>query len=418
MATTPGWNPDVDPNNRIIQPTGLALSVIVMGSVLAVLTTILTAARTYVRVVDRVFGWDDGLMIAGYLTYVGAVAVGIWAHLIGIGTLDVSLNQWQFEESKKMHTAWLLVYFCPMTLVKASICVTLLRITGGSKRSLALTVWVLLAITAVSFVAAFVGTLLQCQPIEALWRPQLVAEGKAYCAPIAIFVALGYISTVCTIITDAALVVIPGLVLWKAQMQFQAKLQVFTMLSVGSCASIITIVRIPYVQRYSDIKDQHYYIAVVVLCSLVETGIGCVASSFPSLRRLVLRTWYGQTSSSEGNSGNNNNQGNNIEDRNLGLITFGSKPPAEHHNRFRNPTDTGISLATVTQGSKSGGRDGGGDRSGWTKLHDDGGEDSSSDIRGEWLEHAGGGGGRRRRDEQGIRAEYSYQVESEPAHAK
>ncbi|KAJ1333087.1 hypothetical protein MN608_03077 [Microdochium nivale] len=397
MATVAGWNPDVDPGNRIIQPTGLALGVITTASIMAVLTTIFTATRTHVRIVDGVFGWDDGLMVAGYVTYMGAVIVGIWAHLIGIGTMDVDLNQWQFEESKKIHTVWLLVYFFPMTLVKASICVTLLRITGGSKRSLALTVWVLLAITMVSFVAAFVGTLLQCQPIEALWKPQLILEGKARCAPIGIFVALGYISTVCTIITDAALVLIPALVLWKAQMQFQAKLQVFTMLSVGSCASIITIVRIPYVQRYSNPTDQHYHIAVVVLCSLVETGIGCVAASFPSFRRLVMRTWYGQASLE--------NSDNNIQDRNLGLVTFGSKQPGplDRHGRFRSPSDKGTSLSTVTQGVKSRDHDVG-DRSGWTRLQD--GDDSSG--KDESLKQDGAVA-------QGIRAEYSYQVETEPA---
>ena len=64
-----------------------------MPFLLAVLTTFLTATRTYVRIVDRVFGWDDGLMIAGYITYIGAVIVGIWAHLIGIGTLDINLNK-------------------------------------------------------------------------------------------------------------------------------------------------------------------------------------------------------------------------------------------------------------------------------------------------------------------------------------
>lgn len=163
--------------------------------------------------------------------------MGIAAELFGIGTLDDELNQWQFEHSKKIHTAWLCAYVIPMCLVKASICVTLLRIVEARK-NLRYVVFVLLAIVALAFVATFVGTLLQCQPIEAEWKPQLVTEGKATCAPIVIFVSLGYIATVAVIIIDASLVAIPAMVLWDSHMQLQQKLQIITMLSVGSVSVI------------------------------------------------------------------------------------------------------------------------------------------------------------------------------------
>jgi hypothetical protein len=275
-----------------------------------------------------------------------------------------------------------------MTLVKASICITLRRI-AETKRILRITVWVLLIITLVSLVAAFLGTILQCIPFKAHWQPQLVDEGKAKCAPVVIFVALGYIATVCTIITDAALVVVPALLLWKTQMKLQAKLQVFGLLSFASTASLITIVRTPYLQYYDTDHDKHYWIAPIVLFSLIETGVGCMAASFPSLRRFYNRR-RGIATQASASSGANDD-----------IITFGgggdssnkrSRPTwrrrtghetvdegddtLDNQGRtrsFRNPTDLGISLATVQGRSMTR------DKGDWERLED--GDSSHSDDR-------------------------------------
>lgn len=153
--------------------------------------------------------------------------------LLGIGTKDIDLNQWQWEHAKKLDVAWLLVYCVPMTLVKASICLTLQRIVGG-KRSLRITITVLLVVLGVSFFAAVLGTLFQCRPFQAHWDKGLIQAGEGQCAAEAVFVALGFIASFATIAVDAALVVIPAMVLWKTNMSRNAKLQVFGMLSVGS----------------------------------------------------------------------------------------------------------------------------------------------------------------------------------------
>lgn len=156
----------------------------------------------------------------------------------------------------KFHTVWLLAYSLAMTLIKASICITLRRV-AAAKRVFRIVVWVLLGITLISFIAAFIGTSVQCIPFQAQWKPYLVDQGHAWCAPTIIFIALGYIATVCTIVTDAVLVVVPALLLWKAQMSMQAKIQVMALMSFASLASIITIVRIPYVQKYGGVEDRH-----------------------------------------------------------------------------------------------------------------------------------------------------------------
>ncbi|KAG9253243.1 cytochrome P450 [Emericellopsis atlantica] len=386
------WNDDLDPRLGIITPVGLPLGIITTSSIFLFFSLLFAGIRSHVRWQDRVFGWDDGLMVAGTIAHVASVSVGIAGQLTGIGTRDVHLNQWRFEESMKIHTVWLLAYSLAMTLIKASICITLRRI-AEAKRSLRIVVWILLAITLVSFIAAFVGTAVQCIPFEAHWRPYLVDQGDAWCAPTVIFIVLGYIATVCTIVTDAALVVVPGMLLWKTQMKMQAKLQVMGLMSFASLASLITVVRIPYVQKYGGLKDRHYWCAMIVFCSIIESSIGIIASSFPSVRRFVRRLRNNGTDPTE------NNYQPNTDD----IITFGGggggsggasskqqgRGSKTTRSAFHNPTDVGISLTTVkgrTHGEK------------WERLND--GDSDKRDLL-------------RKESVKGIRAQYTYTVEVE-----
>jgi hypothetical protein len=59
-------NPDVPPDARFITPpVGLPLAVITTGTIFNVFSVLFAGIRTYVRWTDRVFGLDDGLMVAG-----------------------------------------------------------------------------------------------------------------------------------------------------------------------------------------------------------------------------------------------------------------------------------------------------------------------------------------------------------------
>jgi hypothetical protein len=173
---------------------------------------------------------------------------------IGLGRLNKDLNAWQQKESLKYYIIWILVYVFALATVKSSICITIMRI-ANTKMNMRITVYVLLAVTWASFFITFIGTLLYCSPVNAIWTPMLVITGKATCAPVQTFVIIGHTATVSTILTDMALVVVPAIILWNTQMKRQAKLQAFGLLSFASIASVITMVRIPYVNRFSQMQD-------------------------------------------------------------------------------------------------------------------------------------------------------------------
>lgn len=72
--------------------------------------------------------------------------------------------------------------------------------------------------------------------------------------------------------------------------------------------------------------------------SNIETAIGCVASSIPTLRRFIVRTKSKQDIGSGPQKFNPK-----------GLATFGSAPVSGRQGCgvFRSPTDTGMTYATV-----------------------------------------------------------------------
>lgn len=133
----------------------------------------------------------------------------------------------------KYYIIWILMYVVGLAMVKSSICMTIQRI-ASTKKSLVYSVWILLAVTWASFFITFLGTLLYCRPVRSIWTPTLILSGKGTCAPVDTFVIIGHVSTVSTILTDLALVVVPAIMLWNTQMKRQAKIQAFGLLSFAS----------------------------------------------------------------------------------------------------------------------------------------------------------------------------------------
>jgi hypothetical protein len=193
-------------------------------------------------------------LIRFQVAYTAATGLAVYSVYIGLGRVDKDLNAWQQSAAMKYYIIWILVYVLALATVKSSICITIMRI-ASTKLNLRITVYALLGITWASFFITFIGTLTYCRPVSAVWNPMLVITGKATCASVETFVVIGHTATVSTIVTDLALVVVPAIILWNTQMKKQAKLQAFGLLSFASVASIITMVRIPYVNKFEAMVD-------------------------------------------------------------------------------------------------------------------------------------------------------------------
>ncbi|KAF1849264.1 cytochrome P450 [Cucurbitaria berberidis CBS 394.84] len=354
VSSSTAMSTTVNPNERIIPLDGLPLAILAISCVFWVLSVITVSMRAYTRISKAIFGLDDAFMVAGTIVYTAATGLAIYALLVGLGRLEADLNAWQRSEAMKYYIIWILTYVLALAVVKSSIWITILRI-ASTKINLRVTVYVLLGITWASFCITFIGTLLYCRPVRTIWTPLLVLTGKGSCAPVGTFVIIGHVATVSTIVTDLALVVVPAIILWNTQMKKQQKLQAFGLLSFASVASIITMVRIPYINRFEGMTNLQFWVAHIMLCSNVETGIGCVASSVPSLRHF----FRGETSG--GSSGPSNKRSTPGPSRDF--FTIGSQPRLT-------PADGGFSLSTVRHGREEN----------WEPLHDGASDQSDTPI--------------------------------------
>ncbi|KAK8044083.1 hypothetical protein PG993_004107 [Apiospora rasikravindrae] len=349
---------------RSVPLVGLPLVVVTLTFFFTALGAIAVGIRTYIRLRLKSFGLDDTMVVFTMMTFIAVAAFTLHGANVGVGTRNAGLNAWLAVESSKWYLFWILMYLSGMVVLKTSVCTTLLRILPPSMTAFRVCVYVLIFLSWAAWCVSFIGVLSLCRPLEATWRPSLVAEGKATCGGQEVMVAISQAVTVASVLTDTGCAVLPGIMLWKTQMAKTSKLEVFALVSIASIASVATIARAPFLSHYADpTNDLTYYEGFMVLFSNVETGIGLFASSLPSIRRayLILIKSEGQNGSSGGGSGASDakqHQGN------TGIITIGgsgSKPKSSRsRNRFINPTDLGQSEAHV---------DGGGE---WERIGDDG----------------------------------------------
>ncbi|KAI1372056.1 hypothetical protein F4677DRAFT_273603 [Hypoxylon crocopeplum] len=342
---------------------GIGLALFIISIVLLVISVAVVCLRVYIRWFEGSFWWDDGLMFGGLIMYTVLVGIACRSTYYGLGFRSANLTEAQQAEATKFMTIWTLFYAACLVFIKTSICMTMLRLTVTMKY-IRFAVYALLALCVVSFLVLFVGTVAVCRPIEANWDYQLLAEGKAVCGSEEGRMGISYTSTITTIITDIACAILPAIILWRTQLKLKTKLLVSLLLSFGSFASVCTMIRTPYI-KYYHAEDLVYWVAYVTLWSHLESGIGLIAGSVPVLQKLIMSRVKKATSHATPT----------LPD----IVTYGSVPPKVLANRavFRNPTDTGFSVASVHANRRS--RD-------WERLEDD------SSL-------------------QGIRADYTYEVE-------
>lgn len=173
------------------------------------------------------------------ITYLADTCLAVYAATVGVGTANARLNAWLQTEAMKYYTIWILLYVAGLAQVKSSICAMIWRI-GMVRRGVRVTLALLLGLVWASFLVTFAGVLLYCAPVEANWDASLLATvAGARCGSVAAMIGISHTATATTLITDVGCAVLPGVLLWKANMKTRAKLEVFTLLSVASVYVVV-----------------------------------------------------------------------------------------------------------------------------------------------------------------------------------
>ncbi|KAF3015863.1 hypothetical protein E8E14_007721 [Neopestalotiopsis sp. 37M] len=278
----------VDDNDRWVSSlNGSGLAVVLSSSILGMISLIIVTFRFYLRYRERSFGWDDSLIAIGLVLFLVNVALACVGAYRGIGTYNADLNTFLRMQSIRYFVIGMMVYFHALLFIKCSVCTTLYRIASPNK-AYRIAIWILFAIVIANYLTTFIGVLTLCHPLSGKPGTKSYRESRFVCTGLDAMIGLLYTSTACSIATDVACAILPGVVLWRTEAKLKTKIWGTLLLSVSSLASITTVIRIPYIKCYYNPSDNlAAHVANIVLWSNVESAIGIIAGSIPSLRRLI-----------------------------------------------------------------------------------------------------------------------------------
>ncbi|KAM0318321.1 hypothetical protein ACHAPQ_010706 [Fusarium lateritium] len=274
----------LDVSATSVEPTGLGRTLLGVTIFFLIPTSIIIVLRCYTRLKHHIFGVDDGLMLIGWMLYVAVSGIVMRSTYAGLGTKDKDLNAYLQNDGRKFLWCFQVTYCFSLLFLKSSICVTLLRIAVIKTHRII--IWCTLAFALLSTTTVIIGLFLICRPISTAWGH----EGT--CAPTIVIASLGYLVSAGAVVTDWICAILPIFMLYKSNMKIATKISVSFILGLAALASLCTIIRLPYVKYYTIIPDYLYNVTNIVIWSIVESGIGIISASLPSLRKLVSSRFH------------------------------------------------------------------------------------------------------------------------------
>ncbi|KAK7414011.1 hypothetical protein QQX98_007122 [Neonectria punicea] len=259
---------------------------------------IIVVARLGVRHWKKNLGLDDWLMVAGLILYSVTAALVIVCCFYGAGQHSNKLETSVIQKGTKLFFIAEFFYASCTVPIKASICVTLLRI-ADSRRRFVWTIWgiiVLMVIASIIFIIAIANI---CHPITTLW-----GETTTGTCNLKLNSSASFFFSAVSIVTDWSLAILPAVLLWNIQMKPTVKYSVILMLALAAFASCATIVRLRFLTLYNDPLEFMYSTGAIGLWSILEEGIGLIAGSMPALRPLLNLRIFGGTYGSGGGGSN------------------------------------------------------------------------------------------------------------------
>ncbi|KAK7426752.1 hypothetical protein QQZ08_006788 [Neonectria magnoliae] len=259
---------------------------------------IIVIARLAVRHWKKNLGLDDWLMVAGLVLYSVTAALVIVCCFYGAGQHSNKLERSDIQTGTKLFFIAEFFYAACTVPIKASICVTLLRI-ADSRRRFVWTIWAIIILMVIASIIFIIAIANICHPITTLW-----GETTTGSCNLKLNSSASFFFSAVSIVTDWSLAILPAVLLWNIQMKSTIKYSVILMLALAAFASCATIVRLRFLTLYNDPLEFMYSTGAIGLWSVLEEGIGLIAGSMPALRPLLNLPIFGGTYGSGGGSNN------------------------------------------------------------------------------------------------------------------
>ncbi|GAB7347302.1 hypothetical protein MBLNU459_g3385t1 [Dothideomycetes sp. NU459] len=249
------------------------------------LAFITVALRLFVRArILRYVGPDDIMMgitmllgLILFTCFVGEAKNGLGRHYEWTGTGSVTTyRHWTFIHS--------LVSLLGLTAVKISVSLLLLRI--ATQRIYRIFLWILIVFL-ISYTLMCVFTLIfACLPVSASWDYTKLETAK--CFSNTTFTALGITNSVCNMLGDTILAILPIPMIMNLQLNVRAKVALAMILALGFVAVACGAVKTHYqltVQADRDARFKNNFF----IWAAMELYTGIVASSLPTLKPLLSK---------------------------------------------------------------------------------------------------------------------------------
>ncbi|TEY71109.1 hypothetical protein BOTCAL_0101g00010 [Botryotinia calthae] len=259
-----------------------ALTIVIVNFVFLGLSTITLALRCFVRITREAFGLDDWMIVLGWIMFVLNVSMSTMSAINGLGVHNLTITAAEMEPAVKYFTIFQLFTLTGTLPVKASICISLMRITPSLTYRKIL--YAIMAGSVATVLISDIVVIVTCRPMAFTWD-KTIPDGK--CSSINAILILSYCFSATNIITDWSTAIIPAFIIWNLKLSPKIKVAISILLGMGMFASVATVVRVKYFPNYAKSIDYLYGVAPIVWWSTIEIGLGIIAACLSALRPLL-----------------------------------------------------------------------------------------------------------------------------------
>ncbi|KHN94962.1 uncharacterized protein MAM_07189 [Metarhizium album ARSEF 1941] len=257
---------------------------LVLFWVTASVGTIIVGLRLLGRRMRKSTGWDDLMMLVTLLLYV--TYAGCLTRVVDVGGMR---HQFYLSPEQRLETAkwsWISHPFVVMGFAtgKVSVGLLLLRVIWDTaywrKRLVMFAMGSAFVIAAINVVLTFV----QCSPVEALWAPGLIAQGKATCWPPAVQTGFAIFLSSWNILADVFLALLPVTFMYNLELGRWRKLGLCVLLGLSFTAAVFAAIKTRYLLLLSRRSDVTWETCSLHIWSASELFVIIVCGSVPPIK--------------------------------------------------------------------------------------------------------------------------------------
>ncbi|KAL2818540.1 hypothetical protein BJX63DRAFT_439854 [Aspergillus granulosus] len=264
---------------------GRSRAILISAVIVLVLPLMTVALRCFcrIRIVAKGFGWDDASMVLAVICNTLFAICAILGPLHGVGRrladiaspADLQESLWWWWIAQPM-------YIFSGVFMKVSISITLWQLTVFRAHRLVLLATVITA--TIPSIVLWLLMMFQCTPVSRFWR----RDTPGTCLDPNPLIIIFYVYGALGALNDLSLSIIPIHLVWNLRLEARTRVAVAVILSLGGIACLSSIARLPFISMYKD-ADLLYNATTFIILFLVESGLGIIAASIPTLRPLLDR---------------------------------------------------------------------------------------------------------------------------------